>query len=123
VIARDRPTSLYEGGRVLISFGRGCFVVSRNFGLSQKKFLARKTLEAECLRALRMLDGYRALEKVEICYSPRSRQGANWKIARVSPTVLHPLPKQWTAFRATVEWLMARYDMAPESDSAAVERA
>jgi hypothetical protein len=89
--------------------------MSRNFGLSRKQLVDREVLEAECLRALRVLDGYNALERVEIRHSPRSRQGANWKIARVSPVIPHVHPKQWTAFIATVEGLMARYELAAES--------
>jgi hypothetical protein len=93
----------------------GSASVSRNFGLPRKKLLDRQALETECLRVLRSLHGYSVLERVEVRPSLRSRRGGNWKIARVFPDVLHPGPKQWAAFRDSVEELMARFELAAET--------
>jgi hypothetical protein len=58
-----------------------------NEDVYEKRLLDRDALQAECLRALRNVAGYESVEIVEVRASPRSRQGANWKIARIYPDV------------------------------------
>jgi hypothetical protein len=66
---------------------------------------------------LRAVPGYEALEALEVRTSPRSRQGANWKIDRVHPAVLHNTRKQWGLYTDAVAELMARLDLADELDN------
>jgi hypothetical protein len=85
--------------------------VARNYGLSQKRLLDREALELECLRALRAVPDYKSLEIVEVRASPRSRQGANWKIARIYPDVLHIGRKRWAGYTEAVSKLMEQFDL------------
>jgi hypothetical protein len=86
-------------------------MTDENERFRKKKLLEREALEAECLRALRNLPGYKSLEMVEIRASPRSRQGANWKIARIYPDVLHIGRNRWAGYTDTVSKLMEQFDL------------
>ena len=87
-------------------------MTDENERFRKKKLLEREALEAECLRALRNLPDYKSLEIVEIRASPRSRQGANWKIARIYPDVLHIGRNRWAGYTETVSKLMQQFDLA-----------
>src|SRR3954471_5196469 len=78
----------------------------------KKKLLDREALEAECLRALRSVPDDKSLEIVEIRASPRSRQGANWKIARIYPDVIHVGRNRWAEYTQTISKLMEQFDLA-----------
>jgi hypothetical protein len=80
--------------------------------LRKKKLLDREARQAECLRALRSLPDYKSLEIVEIRASPRSRQGANWKVARIYPDVVHVGRNRWAGYTETVSKLMKQFDLA-----------
>jgi DNA-binding XRE family transcriptional regulator len=69
----------------------GLSIVARNYGFDEKRLLDREALEAECLRALRTVPDYKSMEIVQVRASPRSRQDANWKIARIYPDVARKL--------------------------------
>ena len=85
--------------------------MARNYGLRQKRLLDREALEVECLQALRTVPDYKSLEIVEVRFSPRSRQGANWKIARIYPDVVHMGRKRWAEYTEAVTKLMAEFDL------------
>jgi hypothetical protein len=86
-------------------------MTNKNQSLRKKKLVDREALEAECLRALRSLPDYKSLEIVEIRASPRSRQGANWKIARIYPDVVHIGRNRWAGYIETVSKLMEQFDL------------